>query len=344
MRKLASIQTIKKIEPIPDADNIEVAGVLDWQAVVKKNQFKVGDKCVYFEIDSLIPDVANENWKIDPKSFHRNESGRIKTIRLRKVLSQGLVLPVESFSENIQSLDVGSDVTELLNIEKYEPPIPAQIQGDCKGFSWPISKTDEIRVQNNDEYRFIEALSGNPYYVSLKLDGTSSSFLIHPDLNEYHVCGRNYSYKESDTHTFWRLSRKYDIENKLRDYHSKTGKFLALQGEIVGPGIQANKLGLADNDLYIFNAVVIREGFLNIFDANQLVTRIWGMNFVPIIELNKSFNYSVEDCLNLAKGKYIEQFPSAKPSQDREGIVIRSLDSTISFKAINNDFLLKGGD
>ena len=343
MRKLVSIQTIKKIEPIPDADNIEVAGILDWQAVVKKNQFKVGDKCVYFEIDSVIPAVANEYWKIDPKSFHRNESGRIKTIKLRKVISQGLVLPLSSFSEEIQNLEVGSDITELLNIEKYEPPIPAQIQGDCKGFSWPISKTDEIRVQNNDEYRFIEALEGNPYYISLKLDGTSSSFLIHPDSGEYHVCGRNYSYKESDTHTFWKLSRKYDIENKLREYYEKTGEYLAIQGEIVGPGIQANRLGLAENDLYIFNVIVIRQGMMPLNKSLNLI-QDFGLKFVPILLNGPNFYYSVEDCLHLAKGKYVEHFPSAKPSQDREGIVIRSEDGTISFKAINNDFLLKGGD
>jgi ATP-dependent RNA circularization protein (DNA/RNA ligase family) len=157
------------------------------------------------------------------------------------------------------------------------------------------------------------------------------------------VCGRNYSYKESDTHTFWKLSRKYDIENKLREYYEKTGKYLALQGEIVGPGIQANRLGLPDNDLYVFNVVHIREGFLPITEAIELINS-WGMNFVPIIDRNNSFNYGVEDCLNLAKGKYAEHFPSAKPSQDREGIVIRSVDGTISFKAINNDFLLKGGD
>ena len=77
-------------------------------------------------------------------------------------------------------------------------------------------------------------------------------------------------------------------------------------------------------------------------DAVELINS-WGMKFVPIIDRG-SFNYGVEDCLNLAKGKYVEHFPSAKPSQDREGIVIRSEDGTISFKAINNDFLLKGGD
>lgn len=344
MRKLASIQTIKKIEPIPDADNIEVAGVLDWQAVVKKNQFKVGDKCVYFEIDSLIPDAANENWKIDPKSFHRNESGRIKTIRLRKVLSQGLVLPIENFSENIQNMDVGSDVTELLNVEKYEPPIPAQIQGDCKGFNWPISKTDEIRVQNNDEYRFIEALSGKPYYVSLKLDGTSSSFLIHPDLNEYHVCGRNYSYKESDTHTFWRLSRKYDIENKLREISKEYGVNIAIQGECVGPGIQANRLGLVDNDIYVFNVIdVARKKRFCLDHCLDICNRL-EIKFVPVIERGDSFNYSAKDLLGKAKGKYRDFFPTAIASQEMEGIVVRSICGDISFKAINNDFLLKNNE
>lgn len=237
----------------------------------------------------------------------------------------------------------GLDVTELLGIQKYEPPVPAQIQGDVKGgFNWPISKTDEVRVQNNDEYRFIEALTGKDYYITLKLDGTSSTFLI--DINgEFHVCGRNYSYKDKTNHAFWQIENKYSIGDKLRTLY-ESGKHLAIQGEYCGPGVQANRLGLTEPELFIFNVVEVPTNKrLPIHEATEIVKDM-GLKFVPILEWGDEFSETVESCLEKAKGLYSEHFPTAKPNQYREGIVIRSTDNTISFKAINNDFLLKGGD
>ena len=339
MRKLASIQTVKYVKPIPDADSIETVGVLGWEVVSKKGEFQPGDTCVFFEIDSLLPEIPEFEflrkgcWNDNLKKY------RLKTVKLRKQLSQGLALPLSVFP-NLSELNVGEDVTELLGVEKYEPPIPAQIQGDACSFSWPISKTDEIRVQLDDEYKFIESLTGKPYYISLKLDGTSSTFLINPNDEVYHVCGRNYSYKESDTHNFWVLSRKYNIEQGLRGFWER-GHRLALQGEIVGPGIQKNPLGLSHHDLYIFNVVDMRTNTKLCLDKSLIVTQQLGLKFVPIVDKGSSFKYTKDDLLDMAKGKYRSHFNSAKESQDREGIVIRSICGEISFKAINNDFLLK---
>jgi RNA ligase (TIGR02306 family) len=258
---------------------------------------------------------------------------------LRKQLSQGLALPTSVFPI-LAGLTAGADVTDLLGIEKYEPPIPAQIQGDAKSFSWPISKTDETRVQLDDEYGFIERLTGQPYYISLKLDGTSSTFLIDPKDESYHVCGRNYSYKESEHHKFWVLSRKYKIEEGLRWFWNN-GVKIAIQGECAGPGIQQNKLGLSSHDLFVFNVIDIPTNRkLCLEDAMGVVERL-GLKFVPIVDKGSSFSYTKTDLLEMAKGKYKEHFESAKPNQDREGIVIRSLCGEVSFKAINNDFLLK---
>jgi len=339
MRKLASIQTVKYVKPIPDADSIETVGVLGWEVVSKKGEFKPCDTCVFFEIDSLLPDIPEFEflrkscWNDNLKKY------RLKTVKLRKQLSQGLALPTSVFPI-LAALTAGADVTDLLGVEKYEPPIPAQIVGDAKSFSWPISKTDETRVQLDDEYGFIERLTGEPYYVSLKLDGTSSTFLIDPKDETYHVCGRNFSYKENDSHNFWMLSKKYNIEQGLRNFWEK-GHRLALQGEVVGPGIQKNPLGLTHADLYIFNVVDIRTGQKLCLDKSLIVTSQLGLNFVPIVDKGSSFGYTKTDLLEMAKGKYKTHFASAKDSQDREGIVIRSMCGEISFKAINNDFLLK---
>jgi len=339
MRKLASIQQIKYVKPILDADSIETVGILGWECVSKKGEFKTGDRCVYFEIDSLLPEIQEFEflrkgcWNESFKKF------RLKTIKLRKQLSQGLALPITVFP-NLARFSIGDDVTDILGVEKYEPPIPAAIIGDAKSFSWPISKTDEIRVQLNDEYQFIESLSGQPYYISLKLDGTSSTFLIDPKDETFHVCGRNYSYKKSDNHSFWKIADRYNIEQGLRDLWNE-GRQIALQGEVVAPGVQKNPLGLPIADLYVFNVVDISTNSRLCLDESLHIVERLGLKFVPVLEKGESFDYTVDDLLELAQGKYIDHFPSAKSSQEREGIVIRDIGGTISFKAINNQFLLK---
>jgi len=339
MRKLASIQTVKYVKPIPDADSIETVGVLGWEVVSKKGEFKPCDTCVFFEIDSLLPEVPEFEflrkscWSDSLKKY------RLKTVKLRKQLSQGLALPTTVFPI-LAGLTAGADVTDILGVEKYEPPISGQIVGDARSFSWPISKTDEVRVQLDDEYGFIERLTGEPYYISLKLDGTSSTFLIDPKDETYHVCGRNYSYKENDSHSFWTLSKKYNIEQGLRDLWNK-GLKIALQGECCGPGIQKNPLGLSSRDLFIFNVVDVSTNTKLCLKESIEIADQLGLKFVPIVDKGSSFSYTKTDLLEMAKGKYKIHFSSAKESQDREGIVIRSLCGEVSFKAINNDFLLK---
>lgn len=337
MRKLASVQKVKFVRPIAGADAIECVGVLGWECVSKKGEFLPGDECVYFEIDSLLPDAPV--FEFLKKACWKEELGkyRLRTVRLKGQISQGLALPIGLFPE-LSGLEAGSDATEILGIEKYEPPMPAQIQGDARSFSWPVEKTDETRIQQDDEYGFISRLTGRPYYISLKIDGTSSSFMVSE--GEYHVCGRNYSYKKSDSHSFWMISERYGIEARLRDHEFRTGQRLAIQGEIAGPGIQKNPLGLKHADLFVFNIVDIDAGRLCL-DSSLRIAAEFGLKFVPILERGESFSYSQLDLLDLAKGKYIDHFSSAKPGQDREGIVIRSICGGISFKAINNDFLLR---
>ena len=339
MRKLASIQKIKYVKPIPDADSIETVGILGWECVSKKGEFQPDDTCLYIEIDSLLPEIPEFEflrkgcWNDSLKKF------RLKTIKLRRQISQGLALPITVFPK-LAGLNIGTDVTELLSIEKYEPPIPATIVGDARKFVWPVSKTDETRVQLDDEYKFIESLTGRPYYISLKLDGTSSTFLIDPSDETFHVCGRNFSYQNKKVHSFWQIAERYNIEHGLRDLWNE-GTKIAIQGEVVAPGVQKNPLGLPTADLYVFNVIDIPTNTkLCLDDSLNIVERL-GLKFVPVLEKGESFGYTVDDLLELAQGKYIDHFPSAKSSQEREGIVIRDICGTISFKSINNQFLLK---
>ena len=172
-RKLATIQTIKDIQPIPDADAIEVAKVMGWEVVIKKNEYKVGDKVVYFEIDSYLP--REPRYEFLEKSCLRNmpvlgEGLRLKTIKLRGQISQGLLMPLSAYPEhNLSKLEVGTDVTELLGVRLYEV-IDSNGQTVSK-FHPVISKTDEIRAQSDE--RYIDLLQGHPYYITEKIDGSS---------------------------------------------------------------------------------------------------------------------------------------------------------------------------
>jgi RNA ligase (TIGR02306 family) len=336
MRKLASLQTVKHVRPIDGADTIETVGVLGWECVAKKGEFREGDPCVYFEIDSLLPEEARyeflrkSSYKADLRRF------KLRTIRLRRQLSQGLALPVGLFPE-VSGLPLGSDLTDILGVEKYEPPIPAQIAGDTRTFRWPIPKTDEIRVQQDDEHRFLAALTGKPYAISIKLDGTSCTFIIDPNDGEFHACGRNYSYKATPGHAFWKVNERYRIEAGLRSL----GASLALQGEIMGPGIQCNRLGLKEVDFYVFTVVDTGTRTRLPLDEALAAVGSLGIPFVPILERGESFAYSMAEILDKAKGRYRNHFPCAPEAQEREGIVVRSICGSVSFKAISNDFLLE---
>lgn len=342
MRNLVSIQIIKNLESIENSDFLEKATILGWSAVVKKDQFKIGDPCVFFEIDSLLPDEPRYEFLKKNSWNTQRQKIRIKTAKLRGCLSQGLVMPLSDFPE-LTCILPATDVTDELNVEKYEPILSPQLAGNVNSFNWPITKTDEARVQSNPK-AFLNSIHGKPYYISVKIDGTSSSFILNTD-GVYHVCSHNYSIKENPDNTYWKISNFYDIEKVLRRHQENTGEYLAIQGEIAGPGIQSNKLGLAVNELYIFNIVNVKNNERFSLDDCRKFCFDNDLEFVIVIEEGSSFPYETqEEMLNLAKGKYLDFFMRADKNQDREGIVVRTKDQEITFKVINNDFLLKGGD
>lgn len=346
MRKLATLRKIDSLSPIEGADVIEKATIDGWNVVVKKGEFKEGDDCLYFEIDSLLPDWPQ--YEFLRKSSWNDKLGkyRLKTAKLRGVVSQGLALPLSSFSDmniNWSLYNTGDNLTELFEVEKYEPPIPVSLGGDVNKFTWPISKTDEERVQNIPEV--INKIVGKPYYITVKLDGSSASFMLTKNDEgeiEFHACSRNYSIRRKEGNTIWKIADKYNIEKKLKDWYLATGEMLALQGEIVGPGIQKNKLNLPDHDFYIFNIVDVETNKRKCQES--MFTMFPHIPMVPLLESGDSFSYNMEDILEMAEGKYRDHIPSAVAKQEMEGIVIRSKDQSISFKAISNRFLLKGGE
>jgi RNA ligase (TIGR02306 family) len=331
MRKLASIQKILNLEPIKDADAIEKATVLGWQLVVKKGEFQIGDFCVYCEIDSVMPERPEFEF-LKPRKM------RIKTVRLRGQISQGICFPLSILPVDL-IIDEGLDVTDILGVIKYEEPIPEFLTGLKKGgFPSFIPKTDETRVQVLQDV--LNVFKGEVCYVSEKIDGSSVTYFINKD--EFGVCSRNMELCENAGNSFWQVAKDLDIENKLR---SLNGNF-AIQGELTGEGIQSNRLNLKGKTVKIFNLYDIDNSrYLDFEQFTNTINKI-GLQTVPIIESDYILSDNIEDIIKKSVRRSM-----LNDKIWAEGIVIRPLiertDVTIgrlSIKAVNPEYLLKYGD
>jgi RNA ligase (TIGR02306 family) len=330
MRKLASIQRIKNIEPIEGADAIEKASVLGWQLVIRKGDFAIDDLCVYCEIDSVMPDKPEFE-------FVRAKSNRIKTIRLRGQISQGICFPLNVLPEGIQ-VEEDLDVTDILGVTKFEPPIPANLAGEVKGmFPSFIPKTDETRVQVLQ--KVLDKYEGIACYVTEKLDGSSATFYFKD--GEFGVCSRNLDLLFDESNSMW----KFAVENKLEEKLKQLGSNIALQGEIIGEGIQKNKYKLKGQHVHFFNVFAIDSySYLSLKEAKQLLNDL-ELKMVPVLEEGYMLESDIEKLIAKSKMRSVLHADTIA-----EGIVIRpveemtdkySLQGRVSFKAINPDFLIK---
>lgn len=327
-RSLATIDIISDIQPIEGADAIEVAQVRGWKVVVKKGEFKVGDKVIYFEIDSWIPHELAPfliNGK-EPREYQGVKGERLRTIKLRGQVSQGLVLPI-SILDHID-YSVGPDVTEVLGIRKWEKEIPANLRGKVKGnFPSFIPKTDAERIQN------MKDIPNDIMYVGTeKLHG--SSITIYTQNGEVGVCSRNLELKEEDGNAYWIGARNSGIIEMLK---SLAPFNYAVQGELVGPGINGNQYELDTYRVYVFNIFDIdTQEYLDALHVVDLCVD-YGVLHVPFIEMK----YGMKD--NILE--IVDGMPSiVKPDTLAEGVVYKSRDNGINFKVISNKWLLKNGD
>jgi len=334
-RKLSSIRRISDIQEIPGADLIELAIVDGWKVVVAKEVgHRINDLVVYCEIDSFLP-IKEEFEFLRKSSFKKmgdQEGFRLRTVKLRGQVSQGLILPMSVFALYPSNPTEGDDVTEALGIVKYEPPIPAELAGKVKGlFPSFIRKTDEERIQNlASEY---EEMKKHTYYVTEKLDGSSATFYYNN--GEFGVCSRNLELLETDGNTFWKVARELDLENKLRE----NGMNLSIQGELIGESVQGNPYKIKGQTVRFFNLFDIDlQEYHSLSTFQSLMTDL-ELETVPVLNTHLHLPETIDELLLMADGK-----SELNPNFDREGIVIRSLDRKISFKVISNKFLLKNKD
>ena len=352
-RKMVTARRIDAIEPIEGADAIEVAILGGWKVVVKKGEFTAGETALYFEIDSWVPyEIAPFLTKPghEPKEYQGILGQRLKTIRLRGQLSQGLLLPsnvaidkfIGSYLDDGQELSEvfheGADVSELLGVVKWEPPaefMPSQAKGNFPSF---IRKTDRERIQNLN--RSLEKWTENSsvWQITEKMDG--SSITIFTNEGKVGVCSRNLELKEEEGNTFWDTAHKSGLVRHLELLNGKVN--LAVQGELVGPNIQGNPYKLNDFEIYVYDIFNIDTQEYMSPGMVEAFCTVSGFKHVPVVGtliLHKNSPRTIQSLLDDAVGQSVV---GSKPK--REGLVFKNLNGQDSFKAISNEWLLKNSD
>lgn len=362
MRELASIQTISSIEPIHGADTIVKATVLGWSVVVKKDEFKIGDLCIYIEIDSIVPEKAEFE-------FLRQRKFRVRTIKLKNTVSQGLCLPLSYLPKSKLKIKEGLDVTTLMGLIKFDP------EGDkeaklleqqatvkfkrlakfMKRYKWYrvfmlkpnktsfpkfITKTDEERCQRMPW--LFEQEYGTKFSVTEKEDGTSLTvFLVKNPFKWmfwkpllFGVCSRNIHLVKPDNSVYWKIVKQEGIEGKMMKVYKDIKKDLILQGEIIGAGIQENKYKLQGIHFHAFNVKIDNTRVSN--EKMHEFCRGLGINTVTILDDAFTLPETMEELITYATDKSV-----LNSDELREGVVLRNADKNISFKVISPEFLLK---
>ena len=357
MRKLATIRRIAEIRPIENADAIEHVRVDGWWVVGKKGEYQVNDLAVYIEIDAWCPhELAPFLSKgKDPREYNGVKGERLKTVKLRGAVSQGLLLPIPAELNDPTQFTEGSDVTELLGVQKWEPPIPAQLRGKIAGNfpSW-LRKTDEDRIQNC--FKDVSPRLNESWVIEEKVDGSSMTvgyrkcdFILdkegRPIPEEFVVCSRNLSLKlEDEDNTFVRVAKESSIQDAMKSY----GRNLGISGELIGEGVQGNKYDIKGHRWLVFNIFDVDTGKYVSAEDRQLIIRdlvalgatIEQVPVITAVGTKLLDGLSVDDFLEMAEGK-----SALNPKTEREGLVFKNqTDPDISFKAISNRWLLKTGE
>jgi RNA ligase (TIGR02306 family) len=344
MRTLTSIQTVNAVEPIPNADAIEKIRVLGWWVVSRKGEYAPGDTLVYCEIDSLLPERPEFEFlrssSFEPAHDDRPAGFRIKTVKLRGQISQGICFPLSILPPSAP-IEEGSDVTDILGVKKWEPPVPVGMGGKVKGgFPGFLPKTEETRVQVLEAA--LQRHCGKAFYVTEKLDGTSFTAFLRQ--GEFGICSRNLWMDEADqSNVLARVASGRKLEEKLRAAREKLGHDVAIQAEVIGPGIQKNKYALKEVTLRVFNVLNVDADRLVDHATKLAVLDEIGLEAVPQLG-TLVLNHTVDELVAFAEGTSV-----LNPQVQREGVVLRppveeydeDIGGRLSFKAINPKFLLK---
>ena len=345
-RKMATIRKIAEVRAIPEADLICAYRVDGWWVVDTVGKYEVGALVVYAEPDSWIPtELAPFLSKgKEPRTYDGIKGEKLRTVKLRGQVSQGLLLPVSIAVEKFEDSNYdegqelsefflpGTDVSELLGILKYDPPVPAECAGEMKGnFPSCIPKTDQERVQNLSAKLEFWKAKGFTWEITEKLEGTSmTAYLIDGDFG---VCSRNMDLKRNPHNTLWKVADRLKLEDTLK----VNGMNIAIQGELVGEAIHGNIYKLKGQHFYVYDIYDISTSkYYTPMQRKEFVTK-WDIPHVPVYNMAASLG-TMNEILAHADGKSV-MGNIAGPN--REGEVYKCNECEASFKAISNLYLLR---
>lgn len=351
-RQLSRLVTISALEDIPGADKIVKATVGGWQAVVQRDQFSIGEEVIYIECDAWVPTALAPflSKGREPRKFNDVPGERLRTVKLRGTLSQGLILKVSevlwsgngSLLNAIRADAESKTLDEYLNIQLFEKPLPAQLTGRVR--NWPsfVQKTDQERIQNI--WQSIEGTS-DQFEVTLKLDG--SSMTVYCRDGNAGICSRNMEIElveENEGNVFIKTAIKGNLLAALKVYCHDHKRNLAIQGELMGPNVQGNRENFTDHKFFVFDIFdidtqthLIPEDRHNVMIAllqqGEVSIDTNFIEHVPIMGSAWHVTSTLQGMLDLSNGKSINNALC-------EGLVWKNIAGGITFKVISNQFLL----
>lgn len=380
-RALAYIAVIEEIKEIPGYDRVEHARIgAGWWVIVSKNDnFNVGDKCVYFEVDSKVPSSDSRF------AFLENRNYKIKTLKMCKVYSQGLIMPLSAFPE-FESLDVHTDVTDKLKVtyaveednarKNFDPDAKYKSmtarhknifkkpwarwmmrrswgrkvmffffgKKKDKPLAFPtkfpfIHKTDEERCENMPWVLGYE----RPLVVTEKLDGTSSTYILEKSGRKYefYVLSRNVRQKDEKQDCYHDHNIYWDMAFKY-DIEKHLKDYLD-ENHLDYVCIQGESVGSVQG-----NPLKLKEDDLYVFNFIRSdkgrIPSVEGKNIVENWGMKwvpiLDENYYVPSDMEEFK-LYAEAKSVVNPNVDREGVVLRDPTNDFSFKNVSRKYLLK---
>ena len=353
-RALAHIELVHDISPIEGADFIELVHCLGWQCVANKGEFKEGDKCVYIEIDSKV-DTTKPVFE-----FMAKRDGKVKTIKLKGKLSQGLALALDKFDIDLSKYKVGDDVTKVLGITKIqtdeekrlarESQDPRIARAASRHKKFMKSKFGKWLMRHKFTRNILLRLLGGkrakpkawPDFIT-KTDETRIEN-VPEQLNDKRPlevtekldgnrCIAKWNGKEYNI--YWAMAKKYNVEevlNKLVKMNNYPDH-IVLQGESIGK-VQGNPYKLDEDDFYAFNLIIDGRKLDSV--AGKYILSEFGIKWVPILQTDFVCPDTMEEMKKLSNGKSV-----INTEVLREGCVYRDAKNTRSFKNVDPIYLLK---
>ncbi|KAJ1408135.1 hypothetical protein B484DRAFT_456373 [Ochromonadaceae sp. CCMP2298] len=344
---LATVVRVLDLVPIAGKDQIELAVVKGWRCIVRKGEFSLGNLAIYFALDS-VPDFE------DPHFSFLRKFGRIKTLKMGGVVSQGLLGGLSWYAErgHGDTLAEHDDVTVAMGVSKYvhaEEAVQYRAQGvTYREFPHMVPKTDALRLQACPDA--LNAIAGRDVVITRKEDGCSCTCVALD--GEFLLCGRNFVWDAEDGSVahYFQMQAQYSLKHKLLSL----GRNLAFQCEILGPKVNGNRLRLQHTTLAVFDVYDIDAArYLPYAQACALCLSL-DLPQVPLIYRGPANNLfggvlSVDGFLELAEGvEYVKGVRAEGVVVKTEGGEeaefvggVRVEGARVVFKVVSNKYLLK---